>query len=105
MPPAAQASPLMSFVPIIAIFAIFYFLIIRPQQKQQREHEKMLEALKKGDRVLTNGGLYGTIVGFRGNDLDLKISDNVKVLIARSAVSRLANENASPAPQPAAAAS
>lgn len=94
MPPGAQPNPIMSFVPIIAIFVIFYFLIIRPQQKQQKDHERMLEALKKGDRVVTTGGLYGVIVGFRGEALELKIAENVKVLVARSAVSRLADEKA-----------
>ncbi|MBI5201446.1 MAG: preprotein translocase subunit YajC [Elusimicrobia bacterium] len=103
MPPAASPNPIMSFVPIIAIFLIFYFLIIRPQQKQQREHDLMLEALKKGDRVLLNGGLFGTIVGFRGDTLELKIAENVKVLVARSAVAKLANESTTPAPQGAAA--
>jgi preprotein translocase subunit YajC len=58
----------------------------------------MLDNLKKGDRILTNGGLYGTIVGFRGNDLDVKLADNIKVLVARSAVSRLANEAPSNTP-------
>lgn len=100
MPPSAQPNPIMSFVPIIAIFLIFYFLIIRPQQKQQREHAKMLEALKKGDRVLTSGGLYGVINGFRGDAVELKVSDNVKLLVVRTAITRLANETpATPAPQ------
>ena len=94
----AQANPIMSLVPIIAIFLIFYFLIIRPQQKQQREHQQMLDALNKGDRVLTNGGLYGTIVGFRGQDVELKIAENVKVLVARSSITRSANDTASTAP-------
>ena len=93
----AQANPIMSLVPIIAIFRIFYFLIIRPQQKQQREHQKMLDALNKGDRVLTSGGVYGVIAGFRGSDVELKVADNVKVLVQRSAISRLASENPSPA--------
>ena len=106
MTPGAQPNPIMSLVPIVAIFFIFYFLIIRPQQKQAREHERMLEALKKGDRVLTNGGLFGVIVGFRGEALELKIADNVKVLVARSAISKLANETpAAPAPQGVGAAS
>lgn len=90
--PTAGPNPMMSFVPIGAMFLIFYFLMIRPQQKQAKEHQKMLDNLKKGDRILTNGGLYGIIVGFRGSDLDLKLADNIKVLVARSAVSRLANE-------------
>ncbi|MBI4424772.1 MAG: preprotein translocase subunit YajC [Elusimicrobia bacterium] len=101
MPPA-QPNPIMSLVPIVAIFLIFYFLIIRPQQKQAREHAKMLEGLQKGDRVVTNGGLYGVIAGFRGEAVELKVADNVKVLVARSAISRLANEPSS-APAPVAA--
>src|SRR5579862_4635867 len=94
----ASPNPIMSLLPIVAIFAIFYFLIIRPQQKQQSEHQKMLDGLNKGDKVLLTGGIYGQIVGFRGQDVELKISDNVKVLVARSAISRLANDAASPAP-------
>ncbi|MBI4386723.1 MAG: preprotein translocase subunit YajC [Elusimicrobia bacterium] len=82
-------NPLLSFLPIAAIFLIFYLLVIRPQQRQTKEHQKMLEALKKGDRVLTSGGLYGTVAGFRGTDVELKISENTKVLVARSAISRV----------------
>ncbi len=92
MEAAAQPSPLTGFIPIIAIFAIFYFLVIRPQQKQTSEHKKMLGAIKKGDRVLTTGGVYGTVVNLRGPDLDLKIADEVKVLVTRASVSRLANK-------------
>ena len=84
-----QPNPIMSMIPIAAIFGIFYFLLIRPQQKQQKEHEKMLEALKKGDRVLTTGGLYGTILGVKGDDLEVRFAENVKLTVARSAVSRL----------------
>ncbi len=84
-----QANPLVSLVPIVAIFLIFYFLLIRPQQKQQKEHQKMLEGLKKGDRILTTGGLYGTIVGMKGADLEVRFAENVKLLIARSAVAKL----------------
>lgn len=92
MEAAAQPSPIAGFIPIIAIFAIFYFLVIRPQQKQASAHKKMLAALKKGDRVLTTGGVYGTVVNLKGSDLDLKIADEVKVLVTRAAVSRLANK-------------
>ena len=84
-------NPLMNLVPIAAIFAIFYFLLIRPQQKQQREHEDMLKALKQGDKVLTTGGLYGTITGFRGDDLEVQFSQTVKLTLARSAVAKLVN--------------
>lgn len=85
-------NPIMSLVPIVAIFIIFYFLLIRPQQKQANEQQKMLEALKKGDRVLTTGGLYGTIVGIKGNDLEVKFAENIKLLVSRSAVAKLVNE-------------
>ncbi len=85
----SQPNPIMSLVPIIAIFLIFYFLLIRPQQKQAKEHEKMLEALKKGDKILTSGGLYGTVVGLKGTDLEVRFSETVKLTVARSAVSKL----------------
>ncbi|MDE2292172.1 MAG: preprotein translocase subunit YajC [Elusimicrobia bacterium] len=88
---AAAPSPLAGFVPLLAMVAIFYFLVIRPQQKQQKEHDKMLEALKKGDRILTNGGLYGLILNVKGPDLEVRIADNVKVLVSRAAVSKLAS--------------
>lgn len=82
-----------SFVPQIlffaAIFAIFYFLLIRPQQKQRRERERMLSALKKGDRVVTTGGLHGTIVGLNEHSVILKIADQVKVEVDRAAVGRI----------------
>jgi preprotein translocase subunit YajC len=81
---------MMSMLPVLAIFAIFYFLVIRPQRKQMKEHEKMLEGLKKGDRLVTTGGLFGTVTSLRGPELDVRISDNVVVTIARSSVARLA---------------
>ncbi|OIO09977.1 MAG: preprotein translocase subunit YajC [Elusimicrobia bacterium CG1_02_63_36] len=92
--PAAQPPAWMNFVPMLAIFLIFYVLFIRPQGKQMKEHRKMLEALKKGDRVLTEGGLYGTIVGFKGTDLELKIAEGVKVHITRQSVRKNANPEA-----------
>ena len=87
----AQPPLLVSLAPVIAIFVIFYFLVIRPQQKQMKEHKRMLEALKKGDRILTSGGIYATVVSLRGPDLEVKIAENVKVLMSRSSVTRLAN--------------
>jgi preprotein translocase subunit YajC len=91
MQPGA-ASPLASLIPVLAIFAIFYFLLIRPQQKKQQELEAMLKALKKGDRVLTSGGVYGVITALRGQDLEMKVSENVRVVVSRSFISRLAPE-------------
>jgi|CXWL01.1.fsa_nt_gi preprotein translocase subunit YajC len=82
-------NPLINLAPIVAIFVIFYFLLIRPQQKQQRENELMLKNLKVGDKVLTVGGLYGTITGFKGDDLEVQFSQTVKLTVLRSAVARL----------------
>ncbi len=89
--PAQQPPGWMNFVPMLAIFLIFYVLFIRPQGKQMKEQRKMLEELKKGDRVLTEGGFYGTIAGFHGSDVDLKLNDSVKIKITRSSIRRLAN--------------
>ncbi len=88
---ALAASPIL---PMLAIFAIIYFLLIRPQQKQQAEHAAMLKNLKSGDKVLTTGGLYGTISGFKGDDLDIQFSQSVKLTVARSAVSRVVSNDA-----------
>ncbi len=92
MNPAAQPSAFASFIPIIAIFLIFYFLVIRPQQKQTAEQKKMLESLKKGDRLLTNGGIYATVAAIQGDDLVVKIAEGVKITISRASVSKLLNK-------------
>lgn len=85
-----QPNPIMSLLPIAAIFLIFYVLLIRPQQKQQKEHEELLKNLKPGDKILTTGGLYGTISALRGDhDLEVKFSETVKLWVARSAVAKV----------------
>ena len=83
------ASTLVSFVPIVAMVAIFYFLVIGPANKQRRKTAEMLSALKKGDRVLTTGGIYGTVQSVEAETVYLKIADNVRVKVARSAISSL----------------
>ena len=82
--PGVSQFPLL-FV-IIATFAIFYFILIRPQQKKQKQLQKTIEALKKGDRVMTSGGIFGTVSGFKENILLLKVSDDVKIEVLKSAV-------------------
>jgi preprotein translocase subunit YajC len=84
-----SGSGLIGLWPIVLIFVIFYFLLIRPQQKKQKTHQKMLEAIQKGDRVLTSGGVYGTVVGVKENVVVLKIAENVKVEFAKSAISHI----------------
>jgi len=81
----------MQFIPLIAIMAIFYFLLIRPQQKQAKERKIMLDALKAGDKVLTNGGIIGLVTGMNGDDLEVEIAKSVKVTVLRSAVAGLVN--------------
>ncbi|HAM39042.1 MAG: preprotein translocase subunit YajC [Elusimicrobia bacterium RIFOXYC2_FULL_34_12] len=100
MPPnAAQgASMFSSLLPIILIFVVFYFLLIRPQAKKQKEHQKMLNNLKKGDRVITLSGIYGNVQDIQGNIVKLKISENVNVQILKSAISAVVNENAQNVP-------
>ena len=73
-----------SLFPLIAIFAIFYFLLIRPQQKKAKTHRMMLERLKKGDQVLTQGGVYGKITSLADNFVTLEIADKVRVKVARN---------------------
>ncbi|MEA3513331.1 MAG: preprotein translocase subunit YajC [Campylobacterota bacterium] len=76
-----------SLLPLIVLFAIFYFLIIRPQQKQQKEHNEMLESLEKGDKIVTNGGLIVEIIKVEDNFLSTKSIDDTKLRIARTFVS------------------
>jgi len=82
-------SRLTPLIPFIAVAVIFYFLLILPQQRQRRKVEAMLSSLKTGDRVLTSGGIYGTVVGFRDEVVQLQIANQVRVDIARSAISSL----------------
>jgi preprotein translocase subunit YajC len=74
---------IISFVPLILIFVIFYFLLIRPQQKKAKEHQKYLANLKKGDAVVTSGGLHGEITGLTDTVVTLEIADNVRVKVSR----------------------
>ncbi len=77
-----------SFLPLILLFAIFYFLIIRPQQKAQKEHKLMLEALKKGDKIITTGGLIATIVKPEEDFIKIKLNDDTIVKLDRAYVSK-----------------
>jgi len=87
-----QASPnsLVGFVPILLIFAIFYFLLFMPMQRQKKQQQKMLKELQNGNTVLTSGGIVGTIVAIDDDTLVLRVKpDNVKLQVARSSVSSL----------------
>jgi preprotein translocase subunit YajC len=81
---APEASPMWSFVvPMIFMVAIFYFLLIRPQQKKAKEHKALLDNLKRGDRVMTSGGLIGTIVNIEEGMVVIEVADKVKVEVGR----------------------
>ncbi len=83
------AAQLAQLLPLVAVFVFFYFVFLRPQQLQQRRHREMLGRLKKGDRVLTRGGLYGVILEVKDTDLTLELAQNVRVRANRSAVQEL----------------
>ena len=87
--PASQFQQIASLLPLIVIFAVFYFMLIRPQQLQQKKYREMISRLKKGDRVLTRGGLYGVILEIKENDLMLELAQNVRVRADRTAVQSL----------------
>ena len=82
----SQSSGLIAFLPLVIIMVIFYLLLILPAQKRQKQTQAMLNALKNGDKVVTSGGIYGTIVGLEGESVQLRIADQVKVRVARSAI-------------------
>jgi preprotein translocase subunit YajC len=86
MPPE-QGNQLISLIILIVVFgAIFYFLIIRPQKKREREHRKLLQSLKRGDRVVTAGGIYGTIDKIDDDTVILSLEEGAKVRIAKSSI-------------------
>jgi len=87
------------FIPIILMFVIFYFLLIRPQQKRQKEHRNMVSNLKKGDRIITSGGLHGRITGIDDTTLTVEIADKVRVKVARANVSAMAQTISQPPPE------
>lgn len=74
------------------IFLIFYFMIIRPQQKRQKERQKMIDAIKKGDKIVTSGGIHGTVIGVEDKIVLVQIADNVKVKVDRGSVGNVARE-------------
>jgi preprotein translocase subunit YajC len=92
MQPQAQGSLLGSLLPLVVLFAIFYFLIIRPQQKQAKAHKEMLEALKKGDKVITSGGLIAEVVKAEEDYVKAKINDDTVVKIAKEYIARKIDE-------------
>jgi len=87
---AEGGSSWMTFMPLILIVGIFYFLILRPQNKKQKETKRMLEALKKGDRVVTIGGIHGVIQTVKESSVIVRVDENTKLEFSRSAISSVA---------------
>ena len=87
--------PFLNLLPFAAIILIFYFLLIRPQSKKRKETEKMIAALKKGDKIVTIGGLYGTIQSVKETTVIIKADDNVKLEFLRSAISSVISQSSS----------
>ena len=83
---AQQPSMLASFIPLILIFLIFYFLLIRPQQKKQKEHKVLLDSIQKGDEILSSGGILGKVIKVDNDKLTVEIAKGVNVSIIRSTV-------------------
>ena len=81
-----------AFVPLILMFAIFYFLLIRPQQKKAKQHRELLAALKKGDKVISSGGLHGLVTGLTDDVVTMEIAPKVRVKVSRSSISGVANK-------------
>jgi preprotein translocase subunit YajC len=84
--PEGGAAGFASFIPLVLMFVIFYFLLIRPQQKRSKEHRALIANLKKGDRIVTTGGLHGRVTGLDETTLTVEIADKVRVKISRGNV-------------------
>jgi preprotein translocase subunit YajC len=91
-----DSAVLMNIVMLAAIFGVFYFLLIRPQQKKAKDHKTMLDNLKKGDTVITQGGIYGKIAAINDQEITLEIAEKVRVRVARGSIAGLGQSSSSP---------
>ena len=88
---------IMSFLPLVLIFVIFYFLLIRPQQKKAKQHQEMLGRLKKNDEVMTSGGIFGKVVALADNVVTLEVAPNVRIRVNRPQISTVMTSDKTPA--------
>lgn len=93
MPQSNAVSPLVQFFPLVLIFIIFYFLLIRPQKQKEKEHQKMLMGIDKNDQVVTLSGIHGTVVTVKEKTLILRIDENVKMEIEKNSVAYIKKPN------------
>lgn len=90
---APQANPILNFLPLILIFAIFYFLLFLPMQRQKKQQQKMLAGIQNGDSVVTTGGIIGAVTGIDGDTITLRVKpDNIRLQVARHAISTVISE-------------
>jgi len=90
--PSQSPNMFMQLLPLLVIFGIFYLLLIMPMRKRQKKHQEMLKAVTKGDRVVTTGGIFGTVVAVDDDVVQLRVAENVKLQVALSAVAGLAKD-------------
>jgi preprotein translocase subunit YajC len=88
---------MLSFLPLVLIFVVFYFLLIRPQQKKAKQHQEMLGKLKKNDEVMTSGGIYGRVVTLTENVVTLEVAPNVRIRVSRPQISSVITSDKTPA--------
>jgi preprotein translocase subunit YajC len=91
------ANPIFNLVPLVLIFVVFYFMLIRPQRKKEREHQNMLKGLNKNDEVVTSSGIHGTVVNVKDKTITLRIDDNVKIELERNCVAYVKKTQGVPA--------
>lgn len=89
-----NVNPLINLFPLVLVFVIFYFLIIRPQKTREKEHQKMLSNLEKNDEVVTSGGIHGVIVNVKDSTFILRVDDNVKIEVDKNCIAHLKKKNA-----------
>ncbi|UCF83117.1 MAG: preprotein translocase subunit YajC [Desulfobacteraceae bacterium] len=87
-----QGGGIGAFLPLILMFAIFYFLLIRPQQKKAKQHKQLLSALKKGDRVVSSGGLHGVVTGLTDDVVTMEIAPKIRVKVSRGSIAGIAGK-------------
>jgi preprotein translocase subunit YajC len=87
----AQVNPILQLVPFIFIFVIFYFMLIMPQRKQQKEHRNLLANLKKNDEVITASGIHGTVINVKDSTVILRVDENVKIEVEKVSIAALKN--------------
>ena len=86
MAPTPQANPIVNLIPLILIFVIFYFLLIKPQKAREKQHRKMVDSLNRNDEVVTSGGIHGTVLNVKERSVILRVDDNVKIDIEKSCI-------------------